>query len=101
MAVAIFVCALRLSGICPLMWAGGNPPPKPWECAGASSGPAPFKPPSGGTTSDVEASGTAKHGEIVSTTGNNAASNVNSNISRPVPPRPWQQQGYGNSFGGN
>ncbi|CAN6297539.1 unnamed protein product [Urochloa humidicola] len=84
------------------MAAGSNPPPKPWEHAGASSGPTPFKPPSGGTTSDVvEASGTAKHGEIVSATGNNITSNVNSNISRPVPPRPWQQQqGYGNSYGG-
>ncbi|CAN6281087.1 unnamed protein product [Urochloa humidicola] len=83
------------------MAAGSNPPPKPWERAGASSGPTPFKPPSGGTTSDVvEASGTAKHGEIVSATGNNITSNVNSNISRPVPPRPWQQQGYGNSYGG-
>ncbi|KAF8769104.1 hypothetical protein HU200_006919 [Digitaria exilis] len=63
--------------------------------------PAPFKPPSGGTTSEVvEASGTAKYGEVISATGNSVASNVNSNISRPVPPRPWQQQGYGNSYGG-
>ncbi|RCV40559.1 hypothetical protein SEVIR_9G063700v4 [Setaria viridis] len=83
------------------MAAGSNLPPKPWERAGASSGPAPFKPPSGGTTNEVvEASGTAKHGEIVSATGNNVTSNVTSNISRPVPPRPWQQQGYGNSYGG-
>ncbi|WVZ60788.1 hypothetical protein U9M48_010768 [Paspalum notatum var. saurae] len=83
------------------MAAGGNPPPKPWERAGASSGPSPFKPPSGGSTSDVvDASGTAKHGEVVSPAANNAASDVNSSISRPVPPRPWQQQGYGNSYGG-
>ncbi|CAD6214897.1 unnamed protein product [Miscanthus lutarioriparius] len=83
------------------MAAAGNPPPKPWERAGASSGPVPFKPPSGGSTSDVvEASGTAKHGEVVSAAGNNVASNVNSNISVPVPPRPWQQQGYENSYGG-
>ena len=82
--------------------AAGNPPPKPWERAGASSGPVPFKPPSGGSTSDVvEASGTAKHGEVVSAAGNNVASNVNSNISVPVPPRPWQQRGYENSYGGN
>ncbi|TVU44724.1 hypothetical protein EJB05_04176 [Eragrostis curvula] len=83
------------------MASGSNPRPKPWESAGTSSGPLPFKPPSGGSTSDVvEASGTAKHGEVVSTTGNNVTSNVNSSISRPVPPRPWQQQGYGNSYGG-
>uniref|UniRef100_A0A0A9EEA8 Peroxin-13 n=1 Tax=Arundo donax TaxID=35708 RepID=A0A0A9EEA8_ARUDO len=83
------------------MAAGSNPPPKPWERAGASSGPVPFKPPSGGSTSDVvEASGTAKHGEVVSATGNNVTSNVNNSISRPMPPRPWQQQGYGNSYGG-
>lgn len=84
--------------------AAGNPPPKPWERAGNSSGPVPFKPPSGGSTSDVvEASGTAKHGEVVSAAaaGNNVASNVNSTISMPVPPRPWQQQGYENSYGGN
>jgi peroxin-13 len=82
--------------------AAGNPPPKPWERAGNSSGPVPFKPPSGGSTSDVvEASGTAKHGEVVSASGNNVASNVNSTISMPVPPRPWQQQGYENSYGGN
>uniref|UniRef100_A0A0E0P281 Peroxin-13 n=1 Tax=Oryza rufipogon TaxID=4529 RepID=A0A0E0P281_ORYRU len=81
--------------------AGSNPPPKPWERAGTSSGPAPFKPPSGGSTSDiVEASGTAKPGEVVSAAESNVASNVNSTISRPVPPRPWQQQGYGNSYGG-
>lgn len=83
------------------MVAAGNPPPKPWERAGNSSGPVPFKPPSGGSTSDVvEASGTAKHGEVVSAAGNNVASNVNSTISMPVPPRPWQQQGYENSYGG-
>ncbi|GMY32604.1 peroxisomal membrane protein 13 [Fagus crenata] len=77
-----------------------SPPPKPWEQAGGSSGPAPFKPPSNGSTSDVvEASGTAKPGEIVSTTDRNAAVNRNA-LSRPVPTRPWEQ-GYGNSnYGG-
>ncbi|KAL5219200.1 hypothetical protein ABZP36_019884 [Zizania latifolia] len=80
---------------------GSNPPPKPWERAGTSSGPAPFKPPSGGSTSDiVEASGTAKPGEVVSAAEINVTPNVNNTISRPVPPRPWQQQGYGNSYGG-
>ncbi|GJM96840.1 hypothetical protein PR202_ga13709 [Eleusine coracana subsp. coracana] len=81
--------------------AGSNPRPKPWETAATSSGPAPFKPPSGGSTSDVvEASGTARPGEVISTTGNNVTSNVTSGTSRPVPPRPWQQQGYGTSYGG-
>jgi peroxin-13 len=81
---------------------GSNPRPKPWESAATSSGPAPFKPPSGGSTSDVvEASGMARPGEVVSTTGNNVTSNVTSGISGYVPPRPWQQQGYGNSYGGN
>jgi peroxin-13 len=82
--------------------AAGNPPPKPWERAGASSGPVPIKPPSGGSTSDiVEASGKTKHGEAVFAAGNNVASNLNNNISMTVPPRPWQQQDYGNSYGGN
>ncbi|KAM4105891.1 hypothetical protein ACB094_04G026800 [Castanea mollissima] len=81
---------------------GNSPPPKPWERAGASSsGPAPFKPPSAGSTSDVvEASGTAKPGEIVSTSANNAAISRNT-PGRPVPTRPWEQQGYGNgTYGG-
>ncbi|CAL5200053.1 unnamed protein product [Lathyrus oleraceus] len=80
---------------------GSNPPPKPWERAGSSSGPgAPFKPPSGGSTSDVvEASGTAKPGEIVTSTDRNAAIN-RSTLARPVPARPWEQN-YGNtSYGG-
>ncbi|KAI4965699.1 hypothetical protein ZWY2020_051091 [Hordeum vulgare] len=81
--------------------AGNNPPPKPWERVGTSSGPAPFKPPSGGSTSDVvEASGTAKPGEVVSAAQSNAAFNVNNTVAGPVPPRPWQQQGYGNTYGG-
>jgi peroxin-13 len=78
-------------------------PPKPWERAGAegASGPAPFKPPSGGSTSDVvEASGTAKPGETIAAT--NVSANMNNTVSRPMPQRPWQQQtGYGNSYGGN
>ena len=82
-------------------FSANSPPPKPWEQAGGSSGPAPFKPPSNGSTSDVvEASGTAKPGEIVSTTDRNAAVNRNA-LSRPVPTRPWEQ-GYGSSnYGGN
>ncbi|KAG6664586.1 peroxisomal membrane protein 13-like [Carya illinoinensis] len=77
-----------------------SPPPKPWERAGSSSSPAPFKPPSAGSTSDVvEASGTAKPGEIVPSTGQNAAINRNA-LGRPVPTRPWEQS-YGNSnYGG-
>ncbi|XP_020096613.1 peroxisomal membrane protein 13-like isoform X1 [Ananas comosus] len=57
-----------------------------------------FKPPSSGSTSDVvEASGTAKPGEIVPTT-ERSVSNVNNTVVRPVPPRPWQQN-YGNTYG--
>ena len=80
-------------------------PPKPWERSGGegTSGPAPFKPPSGGSTSDVvEASGTAKPGENVTAAERNvSANNVNSTVSRPMPQRPWQQTGYGNTYGGN
>lgn len=81
--------------------AANNPPPKPWERTGGSSGPAPFKPPSGGSTSDVvEASGTARPGEIVSTSDRNTTNNRNA-LGRPVPSRPWEQN-YGNSsYGGN
>ncbi|KAK8967823.1 Peroxisomal membrane protein 13 [Platanthera guangdongensis] len=77
---------------------GTTPPPKPWERAGSASGPAPFKPPSPGSTSDiVEASGTAKPGEMVSNTGIAAASA--SIVARPSPARPWEQN-YGNSYAG-
>ncbi|KAF5746214.1 hypothetical protein HS088_TW06G00403 [Tripterygium wilfordii] len=77
----------------------GNPPPKPWETAATTSGSGPFKPPSPGSTSDVvEASGTARPGEIVPPT--NTAANRNT-LTRPVPTRPWeQQQTYGSSYGG-
>ncbi|KAL0460401.1 UNVERIFIED_CONTAM: Peroxisomal membrane protein 13 [Sesamum latifolium] len=79
---------------------GGGPPPKPWERAGSSSGPAPFKPSSPGNTSDVvEASGTAQPGEVVSTTDRSAAVNRNT-LGRPVPTRPWEQQTYGSTYGG-
>ncbi|WMV32005.1 hypothetical protein MTR67_025390 [Solanum verrucosum] len=83
------------------MGRSSSPPPKPWERAGSSSSPAPFKPPSAGSTSDVvEASGTARPGEIVSTANRNTAVN-NSTLARPVPTRPWeQQQTYGSSYGG-
>ncbi|KAE9463671.1 hypothetical protein C3L33_04414, partial [Rhododendron williamsianum] len=77
-----------------------SPPPKPWEQAGSSSGPTPFKPPSPGSTSDVvEASGTAKPGEIISTTDRNTPANRNA-LGRPVPARPWEQQTYGSTYGG-
>ncbi|KAK7312392.1 hypothetical protein VNO77_36207 [Canavalia gladiata] len=77
-----------------------GPPPKPWERAASSSGPAPFKPPSAGSTSDVvEASGTAKPGEIVPTSDISATINRNT-LGRPLPTRPWEQN-YGNtSYGG-
>ncbi|KAF6162251.1 hypothetical protein GIB67_008380 [Kingdonia uniflora] len=76
-----------------------TPPPKPWERAGSSSGPAPFRPPSAGTTSDVvEASGTAKPGEIVSSAERTAPVNGTA-LSRPVPARPWEQN-YGSTYGG-
>ncbi|CAN1781330.1 Peroxisomal membrane protein 13 [Linum perenne] len=79
---------------------GGGAPPKPWERAGtSSSGPAPFKPPSDGSTSAVvEASGTAQPGEIVPAGSNNTNMNA---LSRPVPNRPWQPQTnqYGGGYG--
>ncbi|GER57321.1 peroxisome biogenesis factor 13, partial [Striga asiatica] len=79
---------------------GGGPPPKPWERAGSPSGAAPFKPPSAGNTSDVvEASGTAQPGEVVTTADRSTAVNRNT-LGRPVPTRPWEQQTYGNSYGG-
>ncbi|XP_023539445.1 peroxisomal membrane protein 13-like [Cucurbita pepo subsp. pepo] len=80
--------------------AASNPPPKPWEQVGGSSGPAPFKPPSAGNTSEVvEASGTTRPGEILSSSDRTATVNRNS-LGRPVPTRPWEQN-YGNtSYGG-
>ncbi|ESW03916.1 hypothetical protein PHAVU_011G052000 [Phaseolus vulgaris] len=75
-------------------------PPKPWEKVAASSGPAPFKPPSAGTTSDVvESSGTAKPGEIVSASNNTATVNRNA-LGRPLPTRPWEQNYGSTSYGG-
>ena len=80
------------------MYAANSPPPTPWEQAGSSSGPTPFKPSSQGSTSDVvESSGTARPGEIVSTT--NTAVNRKA-LGRSVPTRPWEQQTYGNTYGG-
>lgn len=77
------------------IFAAGNPPPKPWERAGGSSGPAPFKPPSMGNTSDVvEASGTANPGEIVPANNGSATANTSS-ITRPMPTRPWEQGSRG------
>ncbi|PWA62249.1 hypothetical protein CTI12_AA364380 [Artemisia annua] len=86
---------------------GSGAPPKPWERAGSSSGPAPFKPASAGSTSDVvEASGTARPGEIVPPNDTTSAVNRNT-LGRPVPSRPWEQQqtyggaGYGSGLGYN
>ncbi|MBA0844525.1 hypothetical protein Goarm_005815, partial [Gossypium armourianum] len=54
----------------------GESPPKPWEQARGSSDSGTFKPPSIGSTNDVvEASGTARPGEIVSTTDRTTAMN--------------------------
>ncbi|XP_052177340.1 peroxisomal membrane protein 13-like [Diospyros lotus] len=79
---------------------GNGPPPKPWEQAGTSSGPTPFKPPSPGSTSNVvEASGTANPGEIVSTTDRNTTVS-RSALGRPLPTRPWEQQMYNSTYGG-
>uniref|UniRef100_A0A6N2N3M9 Uncharacterized protein n=1 Tax=Salix viminalis TaxID=40686 RepID=A0A6N2N3M9_SALVM len=76
-----------------------NPPLKPWERAGGSSGPTPFKPPSAGITSDVvEASGTARPGEIVQSSGN-TTNNTNA-VGRPLPSRPWEQNYSMNNYGG-
>ncbi|XP_075499672.1 peroxisomal membrane protein 13 isoform X3 [Primulina tabacum] len=78
---------------------GNGSPPKPWERVGSASGPTPFKPTSGGSTSDiVEASGIAQPGEVVSTADGNTI--VNNTIGRPVPTRPWEQQTYGSTYGG-
>lgn len=81
--------------------AANNPPPKPWERAGTSSGPVPFKPSSAGSTSEVvEASGTARPGEIVPVTDKSTAVNRNV-LGKPLPTRPWEQQStYGNNYGG-
>lgn len=80
--------------------ASSPPPPKPWERAASSSAPAPFKPPSAGSTSDVvESSGTARCGEIVSGSDRSATVNRNS-LGRSLPTRPWEQNYGSNSFGG-
>ncbi|XP_010551992.1 PREDICTED: peroxisomal membrane protein 13-like [Tarenaya hassleriana] len=80
--------------------AGGSPP-KPGERAGSASGPSPFKPPTNSSTADaVESSGTARPGEIVTTT-NRTATVANTNaLGRPVPTRPWEQQNYASTYGG-
>ncbi|CAK7322669.1 unnamed protein product [Dovyalis caffra] len=76
-----------------------NPPLKPWERAGGSSGATPFKPPSAGSTSDVvDASGTARPGEIVQSSGN-TTNNINA-VGRPVPSRPWEQNYSTSNYGG-
>jgi peroxin-13 len=82
--------------------AANGPPPKPWERSGSSSGPAPFNPPSAGSTSDVvEASGTARPGEIVSSADKSATINRNT-LGRPVPSRPWEQNyGSNSTYGGS
>ncbi|OIW15919.1 hypothetical protein TanjilG_04454 [Lupinus angustifolius] len=78
-----------------------SPPPKPWEQAGSSSGPAPFKPPSSGTTSSVvEASGTARPGEIVSSADRNPATTNRNALGRPVPTRPWENNSANSGYGG-
>ncbi|KAL5197688.1 hypothetical protein ABZP36_001200 [Zizania latifolia] len=78
-------------------------PPKPCDHARAegTSGLAPLKPPSSGTTSDVvEASGIVEPGETITTTERNDSVSVNNHILRSMPQCPWQQSGYGNTYGG-
>ncbi|KAF2321985.1 hypothetical protein GH714_005193 [Hevea brasiliensis] len=66
------------------------------ERACGPSGSTPFKPPSSGSTIYlVEASGTAKPGEIVPSLHRNASVNRNA-LGRPAPPSPWQHN-YGTS----
>nr|XP_012465987.1 unnamed protein product [Gossypium raimondii] len=80
--------------------ATGESPPKPWEQVGGSSDSRTFKSPSIGSTNDVvEASGTARPGEIVSTTDRTTAVDRNV-LGRPLPNRPWEQQTYGSTCGG-
>ncbi|XP_042387316.1 peroxisomal membrane protein 13-like, partial [Zingiber officinale] len=63
-----------------------------------SSAPAPFEPPSSGSTSHVvEASDTPKPGEVAPIVDTNVT-NTNNTLTRPVPPRLWQN--YGTSYGG-
>lgn len=81
----------------PKFWiSAGSAPPKSWERVADSSGPAPFKPPSSGSTNDVvEASGTAKPGEVAPIVDRNVTT---TNNTLTGPPRPWQN--YGTSYGG-
>ncbi|PPD97447.1 hypothetical protein GOBAR_DD05528 [Gossypium barbadense] len=83
-----------------IRFATGESPPKPWEQAGGSSDSGTFKPPSIGSTNDVvEASVTARPGEIVSTTDRTTVVNRDV-LGRPLPNKPWEQQTYGSTCGG-
>lgn len=98
----MLVLLLRLLNGDFLLNAGDGRPPKPWEQSGASgsSGPTPFKPPSAGSTSDVvEASGTAKPGEIVPVANRTGTANTNA-LGRPLPARPWEQNYGTTNYGG-
>ncbi|MQL98177.1 hypothetical protein Taro_030880 [Colocasia esculenta] len=78
---------------------GNSLPRKPWEQAGATSGTTPFNPPSAGSTSEVvEASGTARPGEVVSRTEGNTVVSTNP-VGRSVPFRPWASN-YLSNLGG-
>ncbi|KAG6386520.1 hypothetical protein SASPL_155423 [Salvia splendens] len=74
--------------------------------AGSSSGPAPFRPPSAGNTSEVvEASGTAQPGEVVSTTNINVIRNTVNSVGQPVPSRDSNRRygtgvNYNSGYGG-
>lgn len=80
------------------------PPQKPWERSGSSSGPSPFKPPSNGLTRTViEAAEDAKNGEKYLDTERSASVANRSNMGRPMPVRPWEQNrgvAYGSNYGG-
>uniref|UniRef100_A0A1D1YZF3 Peroxin-13 n=1 Tax=Anthurium amnicola TaxID=1678845 RepID=A0A1D1YZF3_9ARAE len=91
----------------PPLQPGNSLPKKPWEQSGSPSGPTPFNPPSAGSTSEiVEASGTAKPGEVVPRTEGTSIVNRNP-VGRPVPSRPWESNnvnnlgGYGSSMNYN
>ncbi|XP_038985852.1 peroxisomal membrane protein 13-like isoform X2 [Phoenix dactylifera] len=78
---------------------GNVTPLKPWQRVGSSSRPAPSKPLSPRSTSNVvEASGTAKPGEAASGAEGNASANWKA-LGRSVPSGPWEQNN-GNSYGG-
>ena len=85
-----------------LMSGGSGAPPKPWERAGtSSSGPSPFRPPSGhnSTAAVVESSGVSDSNDKTNTNGigNNSSMSTQNGmaVNRPMPPRPWERTAPG------